>query len=83
MIVEIISASEVGEKEAMGWKRTGKEFCVIHGKPRTIEMQKEGDPLAWIEDDRKARAAEVANMNPTERRMHFQRVALKHRGYDV
>jgi hypothetical protein len=29
---------------------------VINGKARTVEMQKDGDPMAWIEDDNKIKA---------------------------
>lgn len=82
MIVEIVSANDVEAKEAAGWKRTGKEFCVINGKARTVEMQKEGDPMGWIEENNKIKADAVAKMSHTERRMYFQRSALYARGLE-
>jgi hypothetical protein len=83
MIIEIVPAREVEAREAAGWECTGKEFCVIDGKARTVEMRKDGDPLAWIEADSKIKADAVAKMSRTERRIYFKRLALYARGLDV
>jgi hypothetical protein len=66
-----------------GWERTGKEFCVINGKARTVEMRKDGDPLAWIEADSKIKADAVAKMSRAERKIYFKQVTLYARGLDA
>jgi hypothetical protein len=83
MIIEIVPAREVEAREAAGWERTGREFCVINGKARTVEMQKDGDPMAWIEADNKIKADAVAKMSRAERRIYFKQVTLYARGLGV
>lgn len=82
MIVEIVSANEIAQRLQNEWTLTGKQ-TVIAGKLRTAEMQKEGNPMAWIEENNKIKQDAINKMNRTERRMYFQRSALYARGLEV
>lgn len=82
MIVEIVSANEIAQRELNGWKLTGKQ-TIIAGKLRTAEMQKEGDKFAWIEEDNKIRQAAIDKMTKSEKFMYFRNCALYAKGLDV
>jgi hypothetical protein len=81
MLTEIISPNELAAKLADGYKVVKEN--VIAGKVRTIEVQKEGNPMAWLEEDNNLRKEYVASMAKRERDIYFRNAALRHRGMDI
>lgn len=80
-MIEVVSASEIDVRLTQGWKPTGKETWIA-GKLRTIEMTKEGDDLAWLDDRRQIIARHVSSLSKREQQIYFQRTRRQHRGLD-
>lgn len=80
-MTQTFSISEVADAKAAGWMVVKEN--VIAGKVRTVVMEKEGNPLAWLEEETRAKKERRAGYTKVQMRMAMNRDRLKNRGMDV
>lgn len=62
------SKSEIESAKSSGWKVVHEN--IIAGKVRSALMEKEGNPLEWLEEDQRIKRERYSLLSAKEKRMY-------------